>query len=262
RYPQFQLPDGIQGMYQSEGGIAAAAKGNAAHQRMARKLGATLTENAPVDAIREFTNEFEVEAGGEVYRCRKLVIANGPWSNRALSHFGLQLPLTITQEQVTYFAPQTLSDFEIGRFPIWIWMDEPSFYGFPVFGEAGIKVGQDVGGKEVTADSRSFDPDPDALERVTRFVQQYLPSGLGRIIYTKSCLYTLTPDRDFVIDRIPGRSNCCIAIGAGHAFKYASLIGKILSELAIDDATTSDISAFQITRDILTQANPPKNFMV
>jgi sarcosine oxidase len=96
---------------------------------------------------------------------------------------------------------------------------------------------------------------------VKRFLTRYLPQAAGRVLYTKTCLYTLTPDRDFVIDRLPGHPNIMVAIGAGHAFKFASVIGRILSELAIDGATPSDISPFAITRPILKMKNPPKNYM-
>ena len=141
-------------------------------------------------------------------------------------------------------------------------MDEPCYYGFPVYGEAGTKVAQDVGGKEVTAESRTFEPDQAALKRVETFLQNYLPEALGPIIYTKTCLYTMPPDRDFVIDTLPGYPNCFIAIGAGHAFKFASVIGKILSELALDGTTDANLEAFKFNRPLLMMENPPKSFMV
>src|SRR5262249_43977258 len=153
--PQFQLTDDIHGLYQAESGIAPAARCNAAHIRMARAYGATLREHAPVLSLRALGGEIEVTTAGTAYRCRKLVVAADAWTNRALAHFGIRLPLTVTQEQVTYFATPHLADFAPERFPIWIWMDEPSFYGFPVYGEAGPKAGQDVGGQEVTAETRT-----------------------------------------------------------------------------------------------------------
>lgn len=262
RWPQFRLTGDLQGLYQADGGIAPAARCNAAHQRLARQHGARLLYNMPVTSIRAVDGEFEVVAGQTPYRCHKLIITAGAWSNQVLAHFGLQLPLTVTQEQVTYFATPHLADFAPDRFPIWIWMDEPSFYGFPVYGEAGTKIAQDVGGYEVTPETRTFEPDPLALRRVEDFLKQYLPTALGPIIYTKTCLYTLTPDRDFVIDAVPGQPNCLIAIGAGHAFKFASLIGRILSELALDGTTPSNIEPFKIDRPILTVKNPARRFMV
>jgi sarcosine oxidase len=262
RWPQFRLTDDIHGLYQAESGIAMAAKGNAAHQRMARIHGATLRDRAPVNAIRPGAGEIEVEAGGVAYRCRRLIIAAGSWTNRALAPFGVQLPLTVTQEQVTYFASSHAADFQPDRFPIWIWMDDPCFYGFPVFGEQGPKAGQDAGGREVTADTRTFDVDQPALERVRAFLAKYIPSALGPIIYTKSCLYTLTPDRDFVIDSVPGHPAAIAAIGGGHGFKFASLVGQILAELAADGRTRHDLAPFRIDRPILRMENPPRNYMV
>jgi sarcosine oxidase len=262
RWPQFQLSDDIHGLFQPESGIAMAARANAAHQRMAREHGAALLDRTPIDEIRPSSGEIHITAGGTGYTCRKLVIAAGSWSNRALAHFGIQLPLRVTQEQVTYFATSRPQDFQPGRFPIWIWMDDPCFYGFPIFGEKGPKVGQDAGGQEVTADTRTFEPDRAALGRVQAFLAKYIPTALGPIIYTKSCLYTLTPDRDFVLDRIPEYSNALVAIGGGHGFKFASLIGRTLSELAIDGRTERNIAPFHIDRALLRQQNPPRKYMV
>ena len=262
RWPPFRLTDDIQGLYQPESGIAMAARGNAAHQRMARAHGATLRDRVSVAAIRPVNGEIELQTEGVSYRCRRLIITAGAWSNRPLAAFEAQLPLTVTLEQVTYFATAHLAAFHPERFPIWIWMDDPCFYGFPIFGERGPKVGQDAGGREVTADTRTFEPDKAALGRVQDFLGQYIPSALGPIIYTKTCLYTLTPDRDFVLDAVPGHPNVVVAIGGGHGFKFASLIGRTLSELAIDGGTERNLEPFRIDRAVLRLANPPRNYMV
>lgn len=262
RWPPFRVGDEIHGVYQSQGGIAMAARANATHQKMARQHGATLRERAGVSYVRWVDGEFEVLSGETPYRSRRLVIAAGPWSNKALSHFDMRLPLEVTKEQVTYFAPPDLTPFDPQRFPVWIWMDDPSFYGFPVFGEPGTKVAQDAGGKPVDPDTRTFEPDDENFRRVFAFLERYLPSALGNVVYTKTCLYTLPPDRDFIIDSLPNYPQAAIAIGAGHAFKFASIIGKVLSELALDGKTNADISGFTLTRPILHEANPAKTYMV
>jgi sarcosine oxidase len=262
RWPAFRLSDDIHGLYQEQSGIAKAARANAAHQRLARQHGATLRDNVDLGGIQPVGSEIELELDGTGFRCRQLIVAAGAWTNRPLAEFGMRLPLTVTQEQVTYFASPLLEQFQPERFPIWIWMDDPCFYGFPVFGEAGIKAGQDAGGQEVTAETRTFEPDPVALARVRKFLERYIPSALGRIIYTKTCLYTLTPDRDFVIDRLPEHPAVMVAIGGGHGFKFASIVGKILSELAIDGQTPHDLDPFRIDRAILQLENPPKHYMV
>jgi sarcosine oxidase len=262
RWPQFTVGDEIHGLYQPESGIAMAARGNAAHLRMAQAHGATLRDHAPVERLRAVDGEIEVAAGGAVYRCRRLVIAAGAWSNGALTHLRMHLPLRVTKEQVSYFATPHRAEFQPDRFPVWIWMDDPCFYGFPIFGEPGTKAGQDAGGQEVSAETRTFEPDQAALRRTMEFLERYIPRSLGPIIYTKTCLYTLTPDRDFVIDRLPDHPNVVIGIGGGHGYKFASLIGRILSELAIDGRTERNIEPFRIERAILQLLNPPVNYMV
>jgi sarcosine oxidase len=262
RWPPFRLTDDIHGLYQPESGIAMAARANAAHQRMARGYGAQLRERIRVGDIHEDGGEIVVEVDGAAHRCRKLIITAGAWSNQPLAFFNMRLPLTVTQEQVTYFASPQIADFQPDRFPIWIWMDDPCFYGFPAFGEDGTKAGQDAGGREVTAESRSFEPDGPALQRVQQFLGRYIPSALGPIIYTRTCLYTLTPDRDFVLDQVPGMPAAFLAIGGGHGFKFASLIGRILSELVVDGTTRHPLGTFRMDRPILQLKNPPKHYMV
>jgi sarcosine oxidase len=262
RWPQWRLTDDVHGLFQEQGGIAMAARGNAAHVRMARAHGATLRDRTPVLELRPSAGEVEVRTADATYRCRRLVITAGAWSNRVLAPVDLELPLRVTKEQVTYFASPKLADFHPDRFPVWIWMDDPCFYGFPAFGEAGAKAGQDAGGQETTAETRTFEPDREALDRVLRFLERHLPGALGPIIYTKTCLYTLTPDRDFVLDVLPHQPEIVVAIGGGHGFKFASLVGQILSELAIEGRSSRDLAPFRIDRPILQMKDPPRNYMV
>jgi sarcosine oxidase len=263
RYPAFTVANDVWGLFQAESGIVAAERATAAHQRAARAEGATLLEHTPVTSIATHGDEIVVDAGGVRYRARSLVIAAGPWTNAALEHFGLHLPLEVTKEQAMYFRPRSTDRFAFGSFPIWIWMDDPSFYGFPVFGETGaVKVTQDAGGKAVDPDTRGFDPDPEITARVRAFLAKNLPELDADLHLVKTCLYTLTPDREFVIDTLPGHRNVHVAIGAGHAFKFASVIGRILSDLALRGKTSSDIAEFTIERPILRMTAPPKRYMV
>ncbi len=263
RWPAFEVEDDVRGLYQEDGGIVAAERATAAHQRAARAFGATLIERAPVTSLQAERGEIFVEAGGRRYGAGRLIVAAGPWSARILEFFGVRIPLEVTKEQAMYFAARDLERFAFGRFPVWIWMDDPSFYGFPVFGEAGaVKVTQDAGGGAVDPDTRGFDEDPEITRRVTEFLARRLPAALGPCTLVKTCLYTLTPDRDFVIDRLPDRANVCIAIGAGHAFKFASAIGRILADLAPDAPMPSGIADFAFDRPILRMETPPKTYMV
>jgi sarcosine oxidase len=261
RWPQWKLDDGTRAVFQEDGGLVAASVANRVHRDLAAAHGALLRDRAPVTAIRDAGGELEVEAGGERYRVGTLVVAADAWTNQVLAMLGSRpLPLTITKEQVVYFdGPE---DFAPGRFPAWIWMDDPAFYGLPSFGEPGPKAGQDVGGPEIDhPDDRGDEPDPTALQRVRGFVQEKLPAA-GRVRLARPCMYALTPDRDFVLDRVPEHPNLLLALGAGHGFKFAAWFGKALADLAVDGSTDGDLAAFAIDRPVLRMADPPRSFLV
>jgi sarcosine oxidase len=234
----------------------------AAHLRMARAHGAEIRDNAPITGIKAVGDEIEIVGGGEVIRAQNLVICAGAWLNHALAHFGRSIPLTVTQEQVMYMAAPDLDAFAPERFPVWIWMDEPCYYGFPVYGEPGTKVAQDVGGDEVTVETRTYEPNQAALKRCLDWMEKYLPGGVGPILYTKTCLYDMPPDRNFILDALPDQPNVFVADGAGHGFKFTSVFGRIMAGLAIDRVAMVDLSPFSITRPILLEENPAKSFMV
>jgi sarcosine oxidase len=259
RWPVWRLTDDVTGVWQARGGIADPYRGNAAHRRLAVERGATLVERTPVDEIRAVGGAYEVDAGGTTYGAARIVISVDAWVNELLAHFDRRLPLTVTKEQVTYFASPDVGAFALDRFPVWIWMDDPSFYGFPAYGEAGPKVAQDCGGSPVTPDSRTFEPDEAIRTRVREFLAGRLPAALGPEIYTKTCLYTMTPERDFVLDRLPDAPGVVIGLGAAHGFKFASVIGRILVELAFDDTSPSsdELGAFRVDRRALLATDPP-----
>jgi len=175
----------------------------------------------------------------------------------------MRLPLTVTQEQVTYFAPADPAPYAVGRFPVWIWMDDPSFYGFPVFGETGVvKAGQDVGGRETTGDGRDFAVDPHNEAQLTAYMQCTFTGSAERVVRTVTCLYTLTPDRDFVVSALPSHPNVVVGLGAGHGFKFVPTFGRMLADLATEGATSSDVSAFAADRPALTAVDAPKQWLV
>jgi len=266
RWPQWRLGDEHHGLYQADAGIADPNRGNAAHQRLARANGATLLEHAPVAALRSVAGGgLEVElTDGSVHRAPHVVIAADAWTNDLLDAFDRRLPLTIIEAQVTYFAAPDPARFAPDRFPIWIWMDDPSFYGFPTYGEAGPKAAEDVGGDEVTPATRRFERNEVGFRRLTDFLERHLPEHLGPEIYTKTCLYTMTPDRDFVVDRLPDAPGVLVALGAAHGYKFASVLGRILAELVVDGSTPSagELERFTIDRPILLEANPVTSFLV
>jgi sarcosine oxidase len=202
-------------------------------------------------------------ADGATHATGHLVLAVDAWTNDLLASFDRRLPLTVTREQVTYFEAPSPDPYALDRFPVWIWMDEPSFYGFPTYGEPGPKAAQDVGGRETTADGRDFEPDPDGRRRVVDFLDRHLPGMARRELFTKTCLYTLTPDRDFIVDRLPDHPGVVVLLGAAHGFKFASVLGRIAAEVVSDGTTASaaELGAFRIDRPILLEAAPPRSFL-
>jgi sarcosine oxidase len=265
RWPQWRLGDEHHGLFQADAGIADPNRANAAHQRLARRDGATLLEGQRVRRLRPCPDgSVEVELGdGTTHAAPQVVIAADAWTNDLLASFERRLPLTIIQAQVTYLAVADPAAFAPDRFPIWIWMDDPSFYGFPTYGEPGPKSAEDVGGEECTPASRSFARDDVGHARLMDFLGRHLPGQVAPDLYTKTCLYTLTPDRDFVVDRLPEAPGVQVVLGAAHAFKFASVLGRILAERAIDGSSASEpeLERFSIDRPILREANPATSFL-
>ena len=254
RFPQFTLDESVRGVFQPSGGLVDAGKGNAVHIALARVRGATILDETPVLGVRAVGDGVEVETAAGTFSAKKLVVAAGAWTNKVLGHLGYEIPITCTQEQVTYFQTPHLWEFAPERFPVWIWHGGPdySFYGLPVYGAVGSKAGQDAGGHVVTPDTRTFDANPRILSTLRGFLERYIPSSLGPELYTKTCLYDMPPDREFVLGNMPETPQVAFFCGAGHAFKFAGLIGRILSEIAIDGRTRYPIEAFRPDRPALT----------
>jgi sarcosine oxidase len=262
RWPQWKLDDDVTALFQEKSGIAMASRANATHRRLARENGATLMDGSEVAGVREVDGEVEIVIDGKPLRIGSLIVAAGAWTASILAGLGFRLPLEVTLEQVVYLGSANLLSFHPSRFPIWIWMDEPSFYGFPVFGEPAVKISWDRCEIVTDPETRSFEPRDDVTETVSSFATSHLPGAAGPVRIAKTCLYTLTPDRDFIVDRVPGTDNIFMAVGAGHAFKFASLLGRLLVELALDGSTIDDITPFRADRPILTEENPARSYMV
>lgn len=262
RWPQWRLSGDVRVMYQESSGIVAAALANATHRRLAEAQGATLVDRARVTEVREGGGMYELETERGTYRAERLIVTADAWTNEMLEHLWRPINLTVTQEQVAYYASEDLDAFGPERFPIWIWMGVPSFYGLPAFGEAGAKIGLDAAGPEVTGDTRSLEPDPGYTATLDAFMREHLPGGFGPHIAVKTCLYTMTPDRDFVIDLVPGHDHAAVGQGAAHAFKFAGVFGRSLVELVFDGKAESDVSPWSIDREVLTMEDPPTSFHV
>jgi sarcosine oxidase len=255
RWPQWQLGSEHIALHDPESGILDIRRATAAHIALARDHGAMILPNAEVTAIAESAAGVTVTAAGQDYTAGRVVLAGGAWNPLLLAMLGTQLPITLTEEQVTYFATPKVAQFTPDRFGVYGYLaDDGLYYGFPVYGEVATKIGIDGAGPVVTPESRTFAPDKARVHRVLAFLERYLPQAVGPELYTRTCCYDFAPDRDFITDYVPGSHRVLVCAGAGHAGKFAALLGRIITELALDDSSRFPVSAFSATRPALTGA--------
>ena len=252
RYPQWRIEDDVVAMYQQDTGILDIRRACAAQIARARGMGVTFRAHAPVTGLRSAADHVTVSTADGDLAAEHVVVCVGSWLERLAPSLGLDWPLTLTQEQVTYFATPSVRAFAPDRFPVWAWHGESLFYGFPVYGEVAVKVARDMRGVWTTPDTRTYEPDPAEEEVLRGFLERRLPAAVGPVLYSKTCVYDMPPDRDFILDVVPGHPRVVLGVGAGHAAKFACLIGRILAELTIDGVTRYPIAPFALDRPALT----------
>lgn len=252
RWPDWRLPDGTIGLFHEEAGILDIRRATAAHVALARAHGVAFLTEMPVTALEPRRDCIAVRTAEETLMAGNVVVCAGSWAQPLVATAGVQVPLLLSQEQVAYFALTEPYRFTPDRWPVWIWHDESIFYGFPVYGEAAVKAARDMSGRLVTQETRQWEPDPEETEVVRRFLRDRLPAAAGPELYAKTCVYDMPPDREFVLDHVPGEPRLLVAIGAGHAAKFASLIGKIMAELATTGQTAHHVAPFRFDRPALT----------
>jgi sarcosine oxidase len=262
RFPQFTLDRGCRVLFQERSGLVDPRKGVHTQIALARGRGATVLDQTPIDRVEPEGKGYRLWSGDSSHTVDHLVIAADAWTNDLLRETGVHIPLTVTEEQVTYFATPHLRDFMPDRFPIWIAHGEESFYGFPVYGEVATKAGLDIGGDEVTVDTRKWEPNPRPHDKLVDYMRRTMPNALGPELFTRTCLYTMPPDRDFIIDWVPGHERMLVIQGAAHGAKFACLLGKIASQLVTTGATDYPIDTFRMNRPALTDPSFPKQFKI
>lgn len=252
RFPALKLHGDEYGLYEPSMGYARASQCVRAAARLARQHGAVIHESTPVVAISA-TPQGGVQvttANGPAFEADRLVLCAGPWSGRLLAEQGIALPLRIVRKTYIHLLPErNKTDFETGRFPVWI--DAQSWaYGFPRLGDVpGVKIAIHAGGQETSpgaVDRIVSDEDRDAL---VGYARRRFPDLSDEVVYEKVCLYTMTPDEDFIIDRMPGLPGAFMIGGtSGHGFKFGPLLGEIARILVDGAPTPYDLSRFSLAR--------------
>ncbi|KAJ5208690.1 hypothetical protein N7449_003069 [Penicillium cf. viridicatum] len=187
-----------------------------------------------------------IETSAGRFHAAKVILATDAWTNKLLAPLGVHIPLTVMQEQVTYFKPTDEHAWEPSRFLVWIWGGDPCFYGFPSFGEPTIKVARDTSNNLMTPEQCTYVHSPQLLEQLCSFMGNSIPDKGRRPLRTVTCQYSITPDRQFIISPLEKYQDIIVGLGAAHAFKFAPAFGRALAELAIDGKSTEDLSKFGI----------------
>ncbi|QQK81056.1 N-methyl-L-tryptophan oxidase [Salicibibacter cibi] len=256
RWPGIQLPKGYKGCFEPDSGVLYSEKCIRAYRRLAEKNGVHIVPNTPVKNIEADKDSVSIETDDATYTAKKGIISAGAWNKDVLAHLNLDIPLQPTRQTTTWFESDP-SLYEADVFPAFF-VDVPSgvYYGFPSFDGSGLKIGRfDIGQKtEPAYVNREYGIYPEDEGHVRKFLDTYMPQAAGNVKQGRACIFTRTPDEHFVVDLHPKHSNIAIAAGfSGHGFKFASIIGEILSQLALDGHTEHDISIFSMTRPALQQ---------
>lgn len=251
RLPQFTLRDGEMAIYQADAGFVRATMSVIAHTERAHALGAQLLTSTRVERIEPSEASVTVHTSNGTYSAGALVISAGPWAGPLLASTGLRLPLQPTREILVFFHTEVPELFTPQRCPIFIYHGgEKIYYGIPdADGLSGFKVAQH--GRHEPTDPNTIDrtTEDSYVEQVRGFQRKYIPRGGGDVIKTYVCMYTMTPDEHFIIDTHPAYRNIAIGAGfSGHGFKFSTLIGKMLGELALEGRSPTNNPLFRIDR--------------
>jgi sarcosine oxidase len=202
----------------------------------------------------------EVRTEQGTYTADRLILSAGSWLRPLLRQLDLELPLTVTKEQLAFYKPRDPTAFMPDHFPLFIHRFAGTTSlgsGFPIFGHTGVKMMLDRTGPEVDPDDPDCVIDPPRLDRLRAYVANILPTLGDDIIETVTCRYTMTPDEHFIIDRHPTHSQIVIASPcSGHGFKFGIVIGRILGDLTMRGATEHNIERFRLGRPALITPQP------
>jgi len=245
RFSQFRFDNSYVGMLEEEAGFLNVDRCVRALSDDALAARAEIRENTLVTHWEADDSGVSVHTANDVFRASRLVITAGPWAGKLLASVGV--PLKVMRQVVFWLdAP----GHELPEFPVFMAdLPEGCFYGIPATDGRGLKIARHYGAPELF--------EPEQIERsillrdelpVREFLRQHLPAADGPREDASVCIYTLTPDRHFVIDRHPAHNNLAVACGfSGHGFKFAPVIGEILADL-IDERIDRGPELFRIAR--------------
>jgi sarcosine oxidase len=249
RYPPFQFDESYVGLVEHEAGFLHVDACVRAFARDAEAHGATVKAEEPVTGWEAGPGGVTVHTNRATYAADRLVVTAGAWATRLLGAWGAKLRV---MRQVSFWlVPRDPAAFCRDRFPVYLAeTPEACFYGLPAIDPRGHKLARHYGAPELDG--------PEGVDRavsaadespVREFVRRHLPAADGERRDASVCLYTLSPDRHFVIDVHPEHANVVVAAGfSGHGFKFASAVGEVLADLAETGRTELPVELFGMER--------------
>ncbi|MDE0141326.1 MAG: N-methyl-L-tryptophan oxidase [Caldilineaceae bacterium] len=251
RFPALQLPARSVACLTPQAGFLDAGQCVLAQLKQAERFGATIHDQVRVDSVDLSQDAPVVETSAGQYRCERLIISPGPWASEILEE--LALPLRVTRQQKFYFRPKQSAPYQPGELPVYGDSDT-KFYGFPDYGP-GLKVADDGLGAEYAPSEVDRTLDMCKRDELQAWLESIMPGGGFSYVEGSTCMYTVTPDRDFLMGPHPRNPNVIVGAGfSGHGFKFSTLVGKILADLAADGTTDYPVERFRLDRFEKAQA--------
>lgn len=249
RFPAYQLPESFKGVYQPDGGFLASDRCLIAHVEETFENGGEIHTREKVLNWDVTSSGVQVNTEHNEYTADRLIISAGPWAQELIDD--LQGLATPERQVLGWLQPKQSSHFTPDNFPIFtVTVDEGPFYGFPVFETPGFKIGCHHHLKQdTTPETLDETPRPEDERHLRSVAEKYFPTGAGPTMRLSTCMYTNSPDEQFIIDTHPNYSEVVIAAGfSGHGYKFCSVVGEILADLAIQGQTEHPIDLFSFDR--------------
>lgn len=251
RFPGFQAGDDMMAVFERRAGYLLVERCVQAHLELATAQGARLMTNCEVRSWRAMGSGFAVETSQGAVHAGLLAVCAGPWANRMLAE--LQLPLQVLRKPLFWFGCEG-SQYDVANgCPTWLFETQAGiYYGFPRIDSWGVKAAEHTGGQPV-ADPLTVERDVkcDEQRQMERFLTGHLPGVSHALARHQVCMYTMTPDHHFIIDRHPAHPGMAFVAGlSGHGFKFAGMLGEALADLLLDGRSRCPIEFLSAKRFI------------
>jgi sarcosine oxidase len=249
RFPGYRLPGQLRCLYQPDGGFLLPERCDVAHIEQALTHGAEVRFREPVTSWEARNGSVLVRTRRGRYEAGRLVICAGPWATKLVPELeGLAVP---ERQVLAWLQPSRPDYFRLGAFPVFnLEVEEGRYYGFPSFLIPGFKFGKYHHREEqVDPDTMNREPEAPDEELLRSFARRYFPDGAGATLMLKTCLFTNSPDRHFILDRHPAYPEVAIAAGfSGHGYKFCSVVGEVMADLVQGGHPRHDIEFFRLRR--------------